>query len=167
MAQRPDETAVLMPLLDRLTTLTPTERESRDEHLRPVARLKKKLARDLEWLFNTRADYDFITRFAAYKEAAASVMNYGLPDVTNLSMANVRDRQRLEKAIEYVINVFEPRLTGVKVKLASQPDAGGKRIRFHIDAILKMDPIAERIAFDTELDVLSGQYEVKGESGAG
>ncbi len=167
MAQRPDDTAILMPLLDRLTTLTTAEQNSVEEHLRPLAKLKRKLARDLEWLFNTRSDHEFTTRFTGYKEAAASVMNYGLPDVTNFSMSNPKERVRLEKAIEAAIVVFEPRLSAVKVKLAQQAEAGGKRLRFQIDALLKLDKTAERVAFDTDLDMLSGQFEVKGEAGAG
>ncbi len=156
-----------MPFLDRLTALTPSEKDTKDEHLPPVRKLKRKLSRDLEWLFNTRANHEMLTRFSDYKDAIASVMNYGLPDVSNLSMANMRDRHRLEKAIELAILTFEPRLTGVQVKLVDQGTGGSKRVRFHIDALLKLDPISERIAFDTELDVLSGQYEVKGDAGAG
>lgn len=164
MPPRPDDTPVLMPFIDRLTHLTTMERESREENLPPVRRMKRKVMRDLEWLFNTRANPDISPDF---QEAFTSGANYGLPDISNLSMSNPRDRMRLEKCIETAIITFEPRLTGVRVKLVDQAVEGGKRVRFHVDALLKLDPITERISFDTELDVLSGQYEVKGDSSAG
>lgn len=164
MPPRADSAEIIMPFLDRLTTLTESEKDSRDEHLPPVRKLKRKLGRDLEWLFNTRANREVPPE---YKDAYASVMNYGLPDVSNLSMSNVRDKQRLEKAIELAINTFEPRLTGVQVRLVNDGSEGSKRVRYHIDAMLRLEPMPERISFDTDLDVLSGQYEVKGDGSAG
>lgn len=164
MPPRAEPTEVIMPFLDRLTTHTEAEKNTPEERLPGVRKLKKKLGRDLEWLFNTRANRDVPSE---YREVVTSVMNYGLPDVSNLSMANVRDRQRLEKAIEQAIVHFEPRLTGVQVRLVADGGEGGKRVRFHIDAMLRLEPMPERIAFDTDLDVLSGQYEVKGDGSAG
>jgi len=41
-----------------------------------------------------------------------------------------------------------------------------RQLRFSIQALLKMDPSPERVSFDTVLEVTTGQYAVKGESGA-
>ena len=40
-------------------------------------------------------------------------------------------------------------------------------MRFQIEALLKMDPAPEHISFDTVLQLSSGEYQVKGDSGAG
>ena len=129
-----------------------------------VRLLRASVRRDLEWLFNSRANHELP---AEYAEVLQSVINYGLPDISNLSMSNFRDRQRLERYIEQAIATFEPRLTGVQVRIVDHGAEGTKLIRFQIDALLRMDPAPERVSFDTVLDVLSGEYQVKGDASAG
>ncbi|MDX1981708.1 MAG: type VI secretion system baseplate subunit TssE [Bryobacteraceae bacterium] len=159
--QDPDQ-AVTLPLLDRLTN-TP-DLNAPLTRGQSVRLLRASLRRDLEWLFNSRANHELNPRYA---EVFQSVVNYGLPDVSNLSMANFRDRQRLERYIEQAIATFEPRLTAVQVRMVDHGADGAKKLRFQIDALLKMDPAPERVSFDTVLDVLSGEYQVKGEASAG
>ena len=40
-------------------------------------------------------------------------------------------------------------------------------LRFQIEGMLLMDPEPEHISFDTVLQLAIGQYEVKGDTGAG
>jgi type VI secretion system protein ImpF len=40
-------------------------------------------------------------------------------------------------------------------------------LRFQIEGLLMMDPEPEPISFDTVLLLASGQYDVKGDAGAG
>jgi type VI secretion system protein ImpF len=41
-----------------------------------------------------------------------------------------------------------------------------KKLRFQIEGVLKMDPAPEQISFDTVLQLTTGEYQVKGDSGA-
>jgi type VI secretion system protein ImpF len=74
---------------------------------------------------------------------------------------------RLVRQVETAVATFEPRLAGVKVTLV---DGGGNTVdrllRFQIEGLLKMDPAPEQVSFDTVLQLMSGEYQVKGEPGA-
>ncbi|MCS7024011.1 MAG: type VI secretion system baseplate subunit TssE [Bryobacteraceae bacterium] len=164
---RENEQLVTLPLIDRLTDLDPkTRSEPGMTRAQSIRLLKAALRRDLEWLFNTRANHD-IPPPNEMPEVFRSVINYGLPDFTNLSFSTVRDRNKLLRQLELAITMFEPRLTGVQVRLLESDLEITKSLRFQIDAFLKMDPAPEHITFDTVLDIPSGEYEVKGDASAG
>ncbi|MFN7939297.1 MAG: type VI secretion system baseplate subunit TssE [Bryobacteraceae bacterium] len=162
---RPDlEALVTVPLLDRLTDLEPkVAADSPVTRAQSVRNLKAALRRDLEWLFNTRSNPDTPMDM---REVVQSVYNYGLPDYTHYVLTNPNDRMRLQKRLEIAISYFEPRLTGVTVRLLDTSYEAGKALRFHIDGLLKMDPAPELISFDTVLDLPTGEYQVKGDSSA-
>lgn len=164
---REQDTVVTLPLIDRLTDLDPKVRaEPGMTRAQSVRMLKAALRRDLEWLFNTRANHD-LPPPQELPEVFKSVVNYGLPDFTHLSFSNQRDRGKLLRQLEQAITMFEPRLTGVQVRLLDTDLEISRSVRFQIDGFLKMDPAPEHVSFDTLLDVTSGAYEVKGESSAG
>ena len=56
----------------------------------------------------------------SYPLAKASVVNYGLPDITSLGLSSAADHRRLRIAIETCLNNFEPRLSDVRVTLNVQ-----------------------------------------------
>jgi type VI secretion system protein ImpF len=69
--------------------------------------------------------------------------------------------------IEQVLETFEPRLSGVRV-VAVAAAAGPQHVmRFQIEGMLEMDPSPEHISFDTLLQLSSGEYQVRGDLGAG
>src|SRR4051812_14488010 len=131
---------------------------------RSVRDLKAAVRRDLEWLLNTRAVATAPPESMTH--VRESVYNYGLSDITSLSADDPKARARLRSMIEEAIRIFEPRLMDVQVLEAPLLTREVRRLRFSIEAVLKMDPSPERISFDTVLDVARGQYAVKGESGA-
>jgi type VI secretion system protein ImpF len=96
-------------------------------------------------------------------ELRASVYDFGLPDLSSHSHDSEATRKLLARQMEECINTFEPRLTAVQVMVR---DAGTAetphRIRFSVDALLKMEPNPERVTFDTVLEVTSGQFQVSG-----
>ncbi|MBI3682356.1 MAG: type VI secretion system baseplate subunit TssE [Acidobacteria bacterium] len=162
---RESEQIVSLSLLDRLTDQEPNlKAESPVTRAQSVRLLKASLRRDMEWLFNSRANHQTPPDMP---EVARSVFNYGLSDFSHLSLVNPTDRQRLQKQLEVAITRFEPRLAGVSVRLLETSFDPGQALRFQIDGFLKMDPAPEHISFDTVLDIASGEYQVKGESGAG
>jgi len=66
-------------------------------------------------------------------------------------------RQQLRQQIEKVISRFEPRLRNVKVSLESSTKSE-RNLRFRINALLFVDPVAEPVTFDSYFDVNRGEY---------
>jgi type VI secretion system protein ImpF len=154
LARSATETLVTQSVLDRLTAIEdwPT---TRAQSLRFY---KEALKRDLEWLLNTRQPP--IPTLADYDLAKASTINYGLPDISSMGLNSASDNRRLRIAIEACLRNYEPRLTDVRVTL-EKGDTAERRLRFHIEGSMKLDPAPEEISFDTVLELSSGEYKVK------
>lgn len=156
----PGERPVQPSVLDRLIDLQPKVREdpptSRGQSTRE---LKVSLQRDLEWLLNTRRIAEEVPELA--EDLKNSLFYYGLPEFTELNISNAADV--LARHLESAIKTFEPRLTNVRVSM--RPVEGlGRIAHFIIEAILLIDPVPERITFDTVLELAKGEYRVRGES---
>ena len=134
-------------------------------HTESVRRLRAALRRDLEWLLNTRRTPEAAE--TSFPELHRSLFNYGLPDVTSLSHESSADRARLLEMVEQTITTFEPRLSRVKVTQLEPARGAVHVLRFQIEGVLMMDPEPLHISFDTVLQLAIGQYEVKGDAGAG
>jgi len=162
MAKTDPDVAVTPALLDRLIDLEPSAAADQPaSRSQSVRQLKSSLRRDLEWLLNTRRIPDEAPE--AYRELHRSLYNFGLPDVTSMSLNSPRDRQRLLRLVEQTIALFEPRLAAVRVRAVDSAASGPRVVRFQIEALLKMDPAPEQVLFDTLLQLNSGEYQVKGE----
>jgi type VI secretion system protein ImpF len=154
LARSTTETLVTQSVLDRLIEVEdwPSTRSQSTRFFRDA------LKRDLEWLLNTRQPP--IAELASYPAAKASVINYGLPDISALGLSSAADHRALRIAIEACLRNYEPRLTDVRVTLQGS-DTTDRRLRFHIEGNMKLDPAPEEIAFDTVLELSSGEYKVK------
>lgn len=154
MARSATETLVTQSVLDRLMTVEdwPTTRTQ------SVRYFKDALRRDLEWLLNTRQPH--MPELADYPVAKATVINYGLPDISALGLMSASDTRSLRVAIEQCLRNFEPRLADIHVTL-QESDTVDRRLRFHIEGSMKLDPAPEEISFDTVLELASGEYKVK------
>jgi type VI secretion system protein ImpF len=161
MARQEPEPPITHSVLDRLLDLEPgaaTDRpRSRGQAMR---QLKDALRRDLEWLLNTRRDPEPLPEGAA--ELEHSLYNYGLPDISSFTVRSVADQNRLVQLLEAAVAIFEPRIMSARVTLEA-PGASTHALRFQIQGLLRVDPAPERVAFDTVLELASGEYEVKGE----
>lgn len=147
------DTLVTQSLLDRLFTAE-DEVVTRASSLRAF---RDSLKRDLEWLLNTRQPP--IDGISAFPLASKSVIHYGLMDTSSLSLSSSNDHKRLQQAVSDCILAFEPRLTDVRVVIADNEEKR-RRMRFHIEAQILLDPAPEPISFDTVLDLTSGEYTV-------
>ena len=154
MARSTSETLVTQSVLDRLMAVEEWP-ATRSQSLRYF---KEALKRDLEWLLNTRQPP--LPELADYPMARASVINFGLPDITSLGLSSASDHGRLRRAIEICLRNFEPRLMDIRVTLEGS-DTTDRRLRFHIEGNMKLDPAPEEISFDTVLELTSGEYKVK------
>ena len=135
-----------------------------DSPVAPVRRrltleqLKDSVARDLEFLLNTRAviDHEQIADFAL---ASRSVIGFGLSDFAGLSLASVHDRRNICVSIERAIAQHEPRLRDVRVELELDRKAVNA-LFFSIKAVLVVRPAQEPVSFDAMLQPTSLQYSV-------
>ena len=111
----------------------------------------------MEWLLNSRQFAGGIS--PELEEVANSVAAYGLPDFTTASADNPDDRNKMRRAIEETISIFEPRLRDVSVTVEpiSEKD---RSLHFRIDANLVVDPAPEPITFDTTLELVNGEYKI-------
>ncbi|MGZ5429530.1 MAG: type VI secretion system baseplate subunit TssE [Thermoanaerobaculia bacterium] len=155
-----DEIRINLSVLDRLVDFEPEAKaeppSSRSKALRQV---KQALKRDLEWLLNTRRVLEVPPELPLL---ADSMLAYGLPDFSNVSVKNTGDRHDLTLALETAIRRFEPRLEDVVVSLANA-SVLERAFRFKIEARLRIDPVPEPISFDTTLQLGSGNFAVKGD----
>lgn len=161
MARNLGETTITNSLLDRLIDLEPgTEMESTLSRAQSIRLLRGAVRRDLEWLLNTRRNPDIPED--GPQEIHHSVLAWGLPDLSALSMATAADRSRLTRQVAAAIALFEPRLASVRVSLAETSDPSRKDVRMRIQAMLRMDPVPEPVSFDTVLEVKTGNCRVSG-----
>jgi type VI secretion system protein ImpF len=161
MARNLGETTITVPVLDRLIDLEPGNRTENPTSRSQSERLfKRAVRRDLEWLLNTRRICD--PPDEGLKEVGRSVYVYGLPDLSALAMATAGDRSKLIRQIVDAINLFEKRLTNVRVVMVEMPDSAKSAVRLRIDAMLRMDPSPEPISFDTVIELKSGNCRLAG-----
>jgi len=161
MARGLGETTITISALDRLIDLEPDNRmENPLSRAQSVRLLKSAVRRDLEWLLNSRRIAE--PPDEGLKELNKSAYVYGLPDLSALTMASMADRNKLVRQVVGAINMFEPRLTNVRLVLVESPDAGKKDVRLRIDAMLRIDPVPEPVSFDTVIELKSGNCHLSG-----
>lgn len=159
MARTDHEIRLTPSILDRLLDYDPQmSTEAPRSQAQSLAELKLAVKRDLEWLLNTR--HNGIEIPETLEELNESLAIYGLPDLTSLSVKNPNEQNRLAKAIETALRVFEPRFINVKV-LFEPIDNTDRQLRFRIEAHLDIEPVPEPISFDTVLQVGNGEFAIK------
>ncbi len=140
-------------LLDRLTDDDPEQQvEARERRVLSLRSLREGVLRDLAWLLNT-TNLLSVTDTPRLPHLANSVLNYGMPDMSGASLANM-NMADLERAIRQAIWDFEPRLirSSVSVKgMASQESV--TKVMFEIEADMWAQPYPERLFLKTELDL--------------
>jgi len=146
-------------VLDRLLDDAPDQHRdpptSREEVMR---RVLAAVRRDLENLLGTRLTW-VDDDLAAAEHASRSVATFGLQDFSHENIANLDAQQRLRRAIEQAIVIFEPRLARVRVTCEGNAEQQ-RALRFRIEAVLHVEPIREAVAFDTVMEI-NGQTEVR------
>jgi type VI secretion system protein ImpF len=165
MAKTSIERVVQLSVLDRLLDDDPRSGvEAPLTRAESILLLRAAVSRDLDALLNTRRTPEPAP--GELEELRASVYHYGMPDLSSLSQDASGDRSRLALALEETLAFFEPRLTDVKVAAAPPDEHAPRVVRLRIEALLRMDPQPERIAFDTNVEVSTGRYALEGSAGA-
>ncbi len=155
MAKAELERTVQQSVLDRLVDDDPTNPSERPmSRAESVRALKESLRRDLEALLNTRRTAE--TAPPGLDEVAQSVYHFGLPDISSMSRDSPETQARLTRLVEDAVALFEPRLTAVKVVAVPDERVQFGELRFMIEGTLLLDPVPERISFDTVLEATKG-----------
>ncbi|WP_277183876.1 type VI secretion system baseplate subunit TssE [Caballeronia sp. BR00000012568055] len=159
-------------LLDRLTDLEPHARhEARERRVISSRALRDSVQRDIGWLLNASGLAEDMDG-ANLPYVAASVLNYGLPDLAGRDVAAL-SAGALERMIRDALWAFEPRLARESVRVSAIDGKGatgtkgcGHVIRFEIEADMWSQPYPERLYLRTELDLEAGEVRVSDASAA-
>ena len=108
-------------------------------------------------LLNSRRYASEIPR--EFQHVASSMMSYGLPDLISFSIHSSTQQEELRRTIERTIELFEPRLTNVKVSLV-EINMDQLSARYRISARIAIHPRPE-FTFDT---VLRSRHSPSGDS---
>jgi type VI secretion system protein ImpF len=131
-----------LPLLDRLIDDAPdVERDPPMSPAEAVALLRRSVRRDIEALLNARRRWRSWPQ--GYRELAQSPVGYGISDFAAGAFNDPARRDRLRAQIEETIRRFEPR----------------------IEALLRVEPAPEPIAFDTLVDPTTAEVQLKPNTG--
>lgn len=149
-------------LLDRLTDDAPAERtESRDQRVLTAQRLRAALLRDLAWLLNT-GHLETVEDLDDYPDVRKSVLNYGIPDLTGLTIVGA-DTLQMEKAVRQAIAVFEPRISPQSLSVTvekGEADGARNALVFRIEGELWAQPAPQALYLKTQVDLETGDVTV-------
>lgn len=149
-------------LLDRLTDKEPgMKKESREERVIDISRLRDIIQRDLSWLLNTTNNEDQFDA-KAFPTVARSVLNYGLPDASGEFSTKAR-AELIRKAIERAIARFEPRIIAgsVNVTLSPQTDGNDITVSLNIHADMWAQPLPLELYLRSQVDVTTGEVSIE------
>jgi type VI secretion system protein ImpF len=155
-------------LLDRLTDEDPDNpKESRDQSVMSLRRLRAAVLRDLSWLLNANglgAGQDL----SGYPHVARSVVNYGMPSLAGSTWSGT-DLASLERAIRQAVWDFEPRILRHTVRVRAVRPRGGRPqhnvLAFEISGELWAQPVPEHLVLRTELDLEEGSVSIQAGGG--
>jgi type VI secretion system protein ImpF len=163
MARLDYDVNIVPSVLDRLLDDEPqVSKEPATSRTQDVRALERAVGRDVEALLNSRQE-TLEELPSEFVEVNRSLVTYGLPDLTSLSLLSQDDRNRIRRAVEQAITVFEPRLQSVRVALEA-PRQHDRGLRFRIDALLRVDPAPEPVTFDALLQLSTQQYVIRSQS---
>ena len=154
MARTKSEILVTQSLVDRLVD----QEQWPETRAASISMYRESLKRDVEWLLNTRQPV--VPEIESYPATAASVFNFGLPDIRSFDGSAGKEQNALTTALENCIRIFEPRIIQPRVFL-TRADLLSRSLKFHIEGQVFYENMDEEIKFDTVLDSISGEYEVK------
>ena len=151
MAELGQQERLQPSLLDRLTDDAPDEqKESRDQRVLSLRRLRESVLRDLDWLFNT-VNLEAVESLEDAPFAAESVINFGMPDLTGMTTSN-----------------YEPRILRDSVRVRVTVDTqmmSHNALVFEIQGELWAQPVPMQLFLKTELDLETGNVNVLDYSG--
>jgi type VI secretion system lysozyme-like protein len=166
MSQPKSLVGIPAPLFEKLTDLSPTNAEddqdlifqSRDAL---VASIKREVARILD----TRLPWPELPADQSRPQPAdedvyippdrnATVIGYGVPDLTHLCIRGISDRATIERRITEAIRAFEPRLVDPVVRIAMNKVLDGAHVE--IQGAVRTRRALEPLRFIIDLGIRTG-----------
>lgn len=164
MGNAPARLLVMSSVLDRLFDDAPQAVQEPPFEARFDLNLHKlAVARDLEALLNARSTALGDELLERYPLAANSLLTFGIPDLSSLSLLNPDHRALLRDRIHRTIERFEPRLSQVRVDLDT-PKEFNRMLRFRVEAVLRVHPNRPPVVFDAVLKLSSNACTVRSQS---
>jgi type VI secretion system protein ImpF len=122
--------------------------------------LRREVSADLVDLFNT-VNLDAAIGLDDAPEVARSVLNFGFPDLTAVTI----DENRLlsmSRDIEQALKIFEPRLEAGTIKVGRDPlvDAEALKVKFFVKADLRAEPLDVAVEFVAEVELDTAKIKV-------
>ena len=154
MSRASNDTRVIPSVLDRLIG----GGEPAGGYHQVLRDLKQSVRRDLENLLNTRWRCKSFP--PEFDELETSLMNYGIPDLTNANLGVAQNREEFRRIIERAIRRFEPRFKSVNVHLVASTDRFDRTMRFRIEAMLHAEPAPEPVTFDSAVEPTTFTFKV-------
>lgn len=151
-------------LLDRLQDDAPERlTEPKEAQVLNRAQLREAVLRDLTWMLNAMRP-PASDGIAAWPEAENSVINYGMPCFSGETASSL-DITDLERAIRDALLRFEPRIIPGSLRVSTEQQENfldwHNVIGVRISAQIWAQPIPLELLLHTELDLESGQVEVR------
>ncbi|SBS34763.1 Gene 25-like lysozyme [Marinomonas spartinae] len=140
-------------ILDRLIDDDPDVQDSpsRTEGI-SISDLRRNIRRDIEALLNARIQWH--TWPEQYQELSTSILSYGLPDFSSMSVSSSDGRDLLCDIVKKTIEKFEPRF--IEVEVFTDEELPLNRIlNLRINALLYADPEPEFISFNSEVEPIN------------
>ena len=160
MSRGSEKSRIVLSVLDRLLDDDPQSRQELPlEESSQLKLIQQAIRRDLENLLNTRSRCT--TWMPAFTELENSLVNYGLPDFTASGLNAASDPDILVDAINRAIELFEPRLTDVKVRHVADEFYFNRVFQFRIEATLIINEKRHMVLYDSVLESSTGQFNVK------
>lgn len=124
------------------------------------AELRKLVNSDLVALLNT-TNFEATEDLSAAPEVRSSVLNFGFPDLTHRSLDEI-GVNTIAGQIEAALRAFEPRLAkgSIKARRDDAVSADTLKLRFLINAELRVYPVNVPAAFVAEVEINSGKVQI-------
>lgn len=149
-------------LLDRLTDDRPdSTKESRDQRVISLARYRRAVLRDMEWLLNT-SRHPAADGLGEFADAARSVVNFGIPDLCGTTSSALNPAELEEETVQALL-WFEPRILpgSLSVRVGVRPDSmGHNAVSVEIRGELWAQPMPDVLYVKTEVDLEMGRFDV-------
>jgi type VI secretion system protein ImpF len=124
------------------------------------AELRRLVSFDISALLNT-VNLDAAEDLTTAPEVRKSVLNFGFPDIASI-FVDESAVHGVAKLLETALRDFEPRLAAgsIKVRRDDTVSAAELRVRFLINAELKLQPMDVPMQFVAELELDSGKIKI-------
>lgn len=154
------------PIKGKTLQLSLIERLKNDHRQKELSfeELREELIHSVEWhlqnLLNTKKPVTSLPD--KFPELKVSLANYGIPDLTTVSIDSEQQKREFCQAVEEAIILFEPRLRETKVELIEDKSQIELVFRLRISSVLMIDPKPIPIRFDSLLYSDTRLFKVEG-----